>query len=194
MCGEKPNSRSKKIAHLLWGAWIEHQEEEQGDWAKVRVRGWGLNRQKKIGWMRKRDFQQKRILEIYFVDVAQGDGCLIITPEDKFLLIDAGEGRNMAAFLRWKFNLKTFPGNITFENTILSHSDLDHYKGFLEVLKEPKIKFQNVYHNGLVERTGDELLGTRNGDFCTDVIIDDAGLDTIIGNPALLGRKIIRIY
>jgi beta-lactamase superfamily II metal-dependent hydrolase len=139
--------------------------------------------------MRKRDFQQKRILEIYFVDVAQGDGCLIITPEDKFLLIDAGEGRNMAAFLRWKFNLKTFPGNITFENTILSHSDLDHYKGFLEVLKEPKIKFQNVYHNGLVERTGDELLGTRNGDFCTDVIIDDAGLDTIIGNPALVGKK-----
>jgi hypothetical protein len=36
---EKPNSRSKKIAHLLWGTWIEHQEEEQGDWAKVRVRG-----------------------------------------------------------------------------------------------------------------------------------------------------------
>ncbi|MGI9054812.1 MAG: ComEC/Rec2 family competence protein [Pyrinomonadaceae bacterium] len=185
----EPDSKSKKIAHLLWGTWIEHQGEEDGDWAKVRVRGWDVNRQKKIGWMRKRDFQENKILEVYFVDVAQGDGCLVITPDDKFQLIDAGEGRNMAAFLRWKFNLKRFPGNLPIENTIISHSDSDHYKGFLEVVKEPKIKFQKVYHNGLVERTGDDLLGARDGDFCTDIIVDDAALDAIIGDAALVGRK-----
>ncbi|CAN5704459.1 hypothetical protein BH24ACI1_BH24ACI1_18030 [soil metagenome] len=186
---KEPNGRSNKIGHLLWGTWIEHQEEEDGNWAKVRIRGWDLNRQKKIGWMRKSDFQENRVVEVYFVDVAQGDGCLVITPDNKFHLIDAGEGRNMAAFLRWKFNLRRFPGNITFENTIISHSDSDHYKGFLEVVKEPKVRFRNVYHNGLVERVGDDLLGARDGDFCTDVVVDDAALDAIIGDPVKVGRK-----
>jgi beta-lactamase superfamily II metal-dependent hydrolase len=185
----EPNGKSKKIGHLLWGTWIEHQEEEDGDWAKVRIRGWDVNRKKKIGWMRKNDFQEKRVLEVYFVDVAQGDGCLIITPDDKFHLIDAGEGRNMAAFLRWKFNLRNFSGNIIFENTIISHSDSDHYKGFLELVKEPKVKFRNVYHNGLVERVGSDLLGARDGDFCTDIVIDDDALDAIIGDAAKVGKK-----
>ncbi|MBX7170135.1 MAG: hypothetical protein K1X72_04205 [Pyrinomonadaceae bacterium] len=185
----EPKSNSKKIGHLLWGTWIEHQEEEQGDWAKVRIRGWDVNRQKKIGWMRKSDLQENRVLEVYFVDVAQGDGCLIITPDDKFHLIDAGEGKNMAAFIRWKFNLKQFNGNITFENTIISHSDSDHYKGFLELVKEPKIKFKNVWHNGLIERVGKDLLGARNGNFCTDVITDDAALDQILNDPAKVGAK-----
>ncbi|HSK70461.1 MAG TPA: MBL fold metallo-hydrolase [Pyrinomonadaceae bacterium] len=186
---KEPNGRSPKIGHLLWGTWIEHQEEEQGDWAKVRIRGWDLNRQRKIGWMRKSDFQTNRVLEVYFVDVAQGDGCLVITPDDKFHLIDAGEGRNMAAFLRWKFNLAKFQGNITFENTIISHADSDHYKGFLEILKEPKIKFKNVYHNGLVERTGSDLLGRRENGFMTEIVVDDADLNAIINDPAKVGRK-----
>ena len=185
----EPNSKSKKIGHLLWGTWIEHQEEEEGDWAKVRIRGWDLNRQKKIGWMRKKDFQDNRVLEVYFVDVAQGDGCLVITPDDKFHLIDAGEGRNMAAFLSWKFNLPKFDGSITFENTIISHSDLDHYNGFLNLIKEPKANFTNVYHNGLVERAGDDLLGARDGDFMTDVVVDDDALDEIINDPGKVGTK-----
>ena len=189
----EPNKESDKIGHLLWGTWIEHQEEEEGDWAKVRIRGWDVNRQKKIGWMRKKDYQESRVLEVYFVDVAQGDGCLVITPEkdgsDKLHLIDAGEGRNMAAFLSWKFNFPRFEGNITFENTIISHSDQDHYKGFLTLVKEPKVKFRNVYHNGLVERVGDDLLGTRDGDFMTEVVVDEEDLDAIINDPEKVGKK-----
>lgn len=186
---EEPKSKSAKIGHLLWGTWIEHLEEEQGDWAKVRIRGWGPKRTKKFGWMRKTDFQENRVLEVYFVDIGQGDGCLMITPDNRFHLIDAGEGRNMAAFLRWKFNLKRFEGKITFENAIITHADSDHYKGFLEVLKEPKLKFLNVYHNGLVERTGKDLLGVREGDFMTDVILDDSGIDAIINDAEKVGKK-----
>jgi beta-lactamase superfamily II metal-dependent hydrolase len=184
----EPNPQSKKIGHLLWGTWVENLEEEKGDWLKVRLRGWDVNRQPKIGWMKKNSVQSEKTLEIYFVDIGQGDGCLIITPDDKFHLIDAGEGRNMAAFLRWKFNLKRSKG-ITFENTIITHSDSDHYKGFLEILKEPNIKFKNVYHNGLIEREGEDLLGPRDGNAMTGIVEDHTGLDEIINDPASVGRK-----
>jgi beta-lactamase superfamily II metal-dependent hydrolase len=187
---ENPVDGSDKIGHLLWGTWIEHQEVEQGEWAKVRIRGWDVNRQQKIGWMKKTDFNEERILEIYFVDVAQGDGCLIITPDDKFHLVDAGEGWNMAAYLRWKFNLRHFNGTITFENMIISHSDMDHYKGFTDIASEPKIDFKNIYHNGLVERKGGPLLGQRANGFLTDVIEDEADLDVIINDPAKVGSKL----
>ena len=50
-----------RIGHLLWGTWIEHQEEEVGDWAKVRIRGWDENREKKIGWMKKSDYQEHKV-------------------------------------------------------------------------------------------------------------------------------------
>jgi hypothetical protein len=39
-----------------------------------------------------------------FVDIGQGDGCLMITPDDKLFVIDAGAGDNMLRFLRWRFN------------------------------------------------------------------------------------------
>jgi beta-lactamase superfamily II metal-dependent hydrolase len=188
---KEANTKSERIGHLLWGTWIEHQEEEEGEWAKVRIRGWDVNRQKKVGWMRKKDFQENRILEIYFIDVAQGDGCLMITPDDKFHLIDAGEGKNMAAYLHWKFNLGgTTPNPVTFENTIISHPDKDHYNGFFEIAKQPRVKFRNVYHNGLVERVGADSLGALNGDFLTDIILDDAGLDGIINDPAKIKGKL----
>ncbi|HEX8353116.1 MAG TPA: MBL fold metallo-hydrolase [Pyrinomonadaceae bacterium] len=188
---KEPSGKSERIGHLLWGTWVEHQEEESGDWAKVRIRGWDVNREKKIGWMRKKDLQENRVLEVYFIDVAQGDGCLLITPDDKFHLIDAGEGKNMAAYLHWKFNLGGgSPNPVVFENTIISHPDKDHYNGFFDIVKEPKVKFRNVYHNGLVERVGDDPLGPLDGDFLTDVIVDDAGLDGIIGDPALIKGKL----
>ncbi len=178
-----------KIGHLLWGTWIEHQEVEQGDWAKVRIRGWDVNRQQKIGWMKKSDLTDGRILEVYFVDVAQGDGCLVITPDDKFHLIDAGEGWNMAAYIRWKFNLRHAANPITFENVIISHPDTDHYKGFREIATEPKINIKNVWHNGLVERKGGPLLGPKSGGFLTDIIQDESDLDVIINDPQKVGQK-----
>ena len=46
------------------------------------------------------------VLEVNFIDVGQGDGCHIVTPDDRHFLIDAGESANMFRFLRWRFNLK----------------------------------------------------------------------------------------
>src|SRR5688572_15804065 len=189
---KNPEVKEKdRIGHLLWGTWIEHQEEEQREWAKVRIRGWDVNREKKIGWMKKSDYQEDRILEIYFIDVAQGDGCLMITPDDKFHVIDAGEGKNMAAYLHWKFNLGAANANpVIFKNAIVSHPDQDHYRGFSYILDEPRVRFENVYHNGIVERDSSKFpLGPRTGDILSGIVTNEAELDAIIDDPAEIGAK-----
>jgi metal-dependent hydrolase (beta-lactamase superfamily II) len=70
----------------------------------------------------------------------KGDGCLVITPDDKFHLDRRGEEKNMAAYLHWKFNLGANNANkVTFKNAIISHPDQDHYRGFSYILDEPRV-------------------------------------------------------
>ena len=86
--------------------------------------------------MHKSWVQDKRLLEINFVDVGQGDGCLLVTPEDKLLIIDAGEADNMFRFLRWRFG--RFQKPVEFESMVITHPDLDHYAGFFEFFQEQR--------------------------------------------------------
>lgn len=197
-----PNADPKKwIDHLLWGDWMELQGEEQGDWVKIRVRGRDANNQPKMGWVNKLNkdgkpnFQKKQLLEIYFVDIGQGDGCFMVTPDNRFLVIDAGEGDNMRRFLRWKFNLKHFNANpIPIQHAIITHSDKDHYNGFAGLFADPQFDFANIHHNGIVEREGAELFGaidkTGTPFYVTDIIVDNAGLQPIIDDQTKVGAKL----
>lgn len=178
----------KKIQHLIWGDFLQLRAGEQGQWVEVHARGCD-------GWMRKSDLQEERVLEINFVDIGQGDGCFIVTPQDRFLVIDAGESDNMYRFLRWRFNMRKHPDDvIPFDAAIITHPDADHYKGFQQIFDSPNFRFDAVYHNGLVERVGDDVLGVREKhdgiSYVTGVVPDRAGLDEIIGDPALVGRKL----
>ena len=114
------------------------------------------------GYIKKSEMQAKRILEVNFIDVGQGDGCHIATPDDKHFLIDAGKGDNMYRYLKWRFNLrkaKTAPPPFTI---VISHSDTDHYQGFGKIFSKTKDSAQQftikkVYHNGMVEGVGANL-------------------------------------
>ncbi|MGH1566062.1 MAG: hypothetical protein ACRBB5_01245 [Nitrosopumilus sp.] len=46
------------------------------------------------------------MLEIYFLDVGQGDAILVQTPNDRRILIDGGRDAKAYSFLKWKYNLK----------------------------------------------------------------------------------------
>lgn len=175
------------IDHLLWGDYVRLLGPEQGEWAEVRVRG-------KNGWMRKEDTQEQRLLEVNFVDIGQGDGCFIVTPEDQFILVDAGQEDNMFRFLRWRFNMRGNPDRpVPIQHAVISHPDSDHYYGFDELFGDALFRFETVFHNGIVERVGDQSLGPKQevgeNDYITDVIDDRALLETIIGDPAKVGRK-----
>ncbi len=148
---------SKNAAnHLLLGDYLKYLGETNGDWAKVKCRG-------DEGWLKTAWFAEQRLLEINFIDIGQGDGCHIVTPDDEVILIDAGEGEgfagkggdNMARFISWRYNLRcrsdaAAPFDI--EHAVITHPDLDHYFGFYSLFCHPKLNFKTISHNGIVER------------------------------------------
>lgn len=68
-------------------------------------------------------------LKIYFIDVGQGDACLIITPKNKTILIDGGGSKNSEEFDVGKSTLLPYllDRKISkIDYVIISHFDADH--------------------------------------------------------------------
>jgi beta-lactamase superfamily II metal-dependent hydrolase len=177
----------RALQHLIWGDWLKVTDSD-GDWRQVRSRG-------VEGWLHKDFIQPERLLEVNFVDIGQGDGCLIVTPKDRFILVDAGAGDNMYRFLRWRFG--RFRRKVTFEAAIITHPDQDHYFGFQPLLEHEKVHFEAIYHNGIIERAAEratDRLGPKRRDagtrttYLTDVVADAVALGRILGDPDLVGR------
>ena len=78
-------------------------------------------------------------LNISLLYVGQGDGTVIITPNDKVIVIDGGnkgKGKVVSNYLKFK-------GKKKIDVMILSHSDADHISGLSELLEIP-IKVNQV--------------------------------------------------
>lgn len=202
-----------KINHLLLGDWLKYLGKHHLHRWKTRK---GANRSATYinvkcrgdeGWLRIEEIQKERALEVNFVDIGQGDGCHIVTPGDEIMLIDAGQGDNMARFLSWRYNLrsrnvkrapdfdpsKPAKDPMVVEYVVMSHPDEDHYGGFEEVFDNPKLAFDKVFHNGIVERpkekkvTGVEykwdLGGTFNANgrkYLYDYVSSSTGLKKLV--------------
>ena len=74
-------------------------------------------------------------LQIYFIDVGQGDSCLIITPNDNKILIDGGEGEP-EVLISYLLDRKIK----TLDYIMISHFDSDHCNGLIEVIKSLNVK------------------------------------------------------
>ena len=78
-------------------------------------------------------------LRIHFIDVGQGDSCLIITPHNKKILIDGGGsesydvGKNTLIPYLLARRIKKI------DYVIVSHFDTDHVGGLLTVMEELKV-------------------------------------------------------
>lgn len=185
--GSAPPKKLKAAKQLLWGDWMQVLgKSANGDFFRVRSRG-------VEGWIRSEETQKERILEVVFVDIGQGDGALVVTPDDRKYVIDAGQGDNMYRFLRWRFGFKT---PIDFDAAIISHSDSDHYGGFEELFAEPNAKFKCVYTNGIMERASKSAslsLGKpvkKNGKkYIASLVRNKAELLEFLGEPARWSKK-----
>ncbi len=71
---------------------------------------------------------------VYFLDVGQGDACLMRSPANHFFLYDIGNReQSLLPFLR-KVRVDTL------EAVFISHPDLDHFGAFQAVLREFPVK------------------------------------------------------
>jgi beta-lactamase superfamily II metal-dependent hydrolase len=143
--------RTTRFRQVLWGDFLTVLGEEPDGWLRIR---WAPNSpDAREVFIRKDDTVETRPLEIIFVDVGQGDGAVLITPErgedERIIVIDAGERDNMLRFLNARF--KAYRG-FDFHAAVLTHPDQDHYQGFLPIFSDPDVGFGTVFHSGLVER------------------------------------------
>jgi beta-lactamase superfamily II metal-dependent hydrolase len=159
----------KTLCTLLWGDPLK-EIERNGERIKVRAR-------RRIGWVPASAVSDTGLLEIYIIDVGQGDGVLMRTPhDDAWHMIDAGirasqqmTRKGAANFVRWKFIDDLQRERITLRNMILSHPDADHYGGLIDLLSGALpdgrtfgIEVQNFWHCGIGRfKDGDKLGSTR---------------------------------
>lgn len=74
------------------------------------------------------------IVSIYFLDVGQGDSSIIITPDDKVVMIDSGSGESL--ILNYLQNL----GISHIDLLIASHAHADHISGMDKIIAKYKPK------------------------------------------------------
>jgi beta-lactamase superfamily II metal-dependent hydrolase len=142
--------RKTKVRQILWGDWLSVEGRESDGWLRIQ---WSPNSNPRTLYIRETDTTAERPLEIVFLDVGQGDGAVLITPEtgakEGVIVVDAGEGDNMERFLNGRF--KAYRG-FNFDSAVITHPDSDHYLGFGAIFANPKIGFKTIWQNGLVER------------------------------------------
>lgn len=180
---KKPKSQVKKkkaksYGQLPWGftvkdtgerrIWIE--KGKQVTYAACCRRRKGGFERRTIGdpkrsdpvWIREDQLQNHPCLEVVFVDIGQGDGCFMVTPNPdnpkeaknrRRFVIDAGQESNMRHYLNWRHGPSK---KTTFEAAIISHPDSDHYRGFEKLFERTNFDFKTVYTNGIMESLVDD--------------------------------------
>ena len=78
-------------------------------------------------------------LKIHFIDVGQGDSCLIVTPNNKKILIDGGGSENYDVGKNVLIPYLLARKIKKIDYIIVSHFDTDHISGLLTVMKELKV-------------------------------------------------------
>lgn len=159
------NEAGRRIATLLWGDLV-HVLDSSGSSVKVRARGLE-------GWVAATALSGRSLLEIYVIDVGQGDSVLLKTPEGNWHLIDAGVAnrdqmtkKGAANFLRWKFLTDLRRQKVSLATVIVTHPDYDHYGGLLDVLSGTlfdgrtfEVEVENFYHSGMARFKAAPKLG-----------------------------------
>jgi hypothetical protein len=143
------SSKKGRRGTLIWGDRVRVLKSvAQTGVAQISARGYD-DEQSEM-WVKSADLGGEPLLELYVIDVGQGDGLLLVTPEGHHILVDGGDlrqnqqgGKNAADFIDWKFS-RDYLGwedrkndnakAIELDATIASHCDQDHFGGLLDLL------------------------------------------------------------
>jgi beta-lactamase superfamily II metal-dependent hydrolase len=129
---------------------------------KLRARIRGENGQLWDGFLRdSATFRSTPVLRLSMIDVQQGDGLILETPQGKTLLIDGGDNKLFARHAATRFAGSSAAKPKVIDAIIVTHGDADHFKGLSEIhaseadTRPGKALFiapKRIYHNGLVKR------------------------------------------
>ncbi len=134
-------------------------------------------------------------LEIHMIDVGQGDGIAIRTPNDRWIVVDAGPASpSFDAGARFMVPYLLRRGVRTIDALVITHPDLDHFGGARAVIE--RLRVQTVYDPGVpvakatydsalasAARRGSKWLEVRSG---TRLVFDDVTLDFLHPDTILL--------
>lgn len=99
--------------------------------------------------------------KVNFVDVQQGDGAVIESPDGKIMLVDGGDNQLFARYLAARFRGTSEANPKEIACILVTHGDADHFAGLTKIHEsetnpEPRKRLfiapKRVYHNGLVKR------------------------------------------
>jgi beta-lactamase superfamily II metal-dependent hydrolase len=119
------------------------------------------------GFITTNSLSDNAALELYFIDVGQGDSTFLVTPGRKKILVDGGVNRRALGFLAWKYQLDQPGASVDIDLLVLSHADGDHIEGLIPIIQHPKIHVKKVIHSGIATfKAGqfDTALGQKVGD------------------------------
>lgn len=150
------------VANLFVGEWTKLLGT-LGQESIVKFRGGS-------GYVASDSLGDERALEVYFIDVGQGDSILIQTADDRRVLIDGGKDESAYSFIRWKYNLKEYFKD--FDAIIMTHGDIDHSGGLFPILKDEHVLVRRIYHNGIAKRVKKPVLGREERVDGKKVLVD----------------------
>jgi beta-lactamase superfamily II metal-dependent hydrolase len=172
--------RKKFLRTLAWGdevtvvsentARIEIQTvwfNEQPDGSILPIKETGYIEPTKSSKLKTADLTRPRnqntVLKVNCVDVQQGDGSVIESPDGKVILVDGGDNQMFARYLAGRFRGTSAANPKRIDCILVTHGDADHYSGLPEIFKSETnatsrkrlfIEPKRYYHNGIVKRPG----------------------------------------
>lgn len=140
--------RKKRVNTILMGTWMGVVAERDNGWLKVKTLG-------PDGWVREEDTRPDMGMKMFFIDVGQGDACLVEAPGVR-MLIDGGPMRNTRSYLAgWKYKWLLKAGyRVKFDALFVTHFDADHFVGLTKIIEDSRFEFDAIYHNGIARFHG----------------------------------------
>jgi len=167
-------NRKERVEVLAWGDEVEFLRETDKQVEIVmgttkELRDGSVQPVQIIGTIKKKKktakvvAEKNEVLKVDFVDVQQGDGSVVETPEGDIIFIDGGELQLFARYLASRYRNTSLAAPKEISCIVVTHGDADHFLGLPEIQKSETnptpfkrlfIKPLNVFHNGLVKRPG----------------------------------------
>jgi len=79
--------------------------------------------------------EENQVLKVNFVDVQQGDGVVIESPDGKIILVDGGDNQLFARYLAARYRGTQEGQRKEIDCILVTHGDADHFSGLTEIFE-----------------------------------------------------------